>query len=74
MLYPNPFSNTFIIDIENNSGETILMNMYDVTGRIIISEMKLTESVELGAELSEGVYNVEIIAGDKREFYKIVKL
>jgi hypothetical protein len=36
--------------------------------------MKLTESVELGAELSEGVYNVEIIAGDKREFYKIVKL
>jgi hypothetical protein len=73
-LYPNPFSNTFIIDIENFSGEPVLMNMYDVTGRMIISEMKLTESVELGAELSKGVYNVEIINGEQRTFYKIVKL
>jgi hypothetical protein len=73
-LYPNPFSNTFIIDIENYSGEPVLMNMYDVTGRMLISEMKLTETVELGAELSKGVYHVEIINGEQRTFYKIVKL
>jgi hypothetical protein len=38
MLYPNPFSNTFIIDIENNSGETILMNMYDVTEELLFQK------------------------------------
>lgn len=73
-LYPNPFSNTFIIALDNYHGETVMMNMYDVTGRLIISEMKLTDNVELGADLNKGVYNVEIIAGEKREFYKIVKL
>ena len=74
MLYPNPFSNTFIIDIENYEGKSVILNMYDVTGREIIEGMKLEESVELGADLSEGVYNVEIIIEGKREFYKIVKL
>ncbi len=73
-LYPNPFSNTFIINIDNLNGETITLNMFDVTGRAIITEMKLTDSIELGADLSKGVYNVEILIGDKREFYKIVKL
>jgi hypothetical protein len=74
MLYPNPFSNTFIIDIDDNNGETLLLNMYDATGRLLISGMKLTETIELGADLSKGVYHVEIIAGEKRQFYKIVKL
>ncbi len=73
-LYPNPFSNTFIVSIDNPDGENIIMNMYDVTGRAIISGMKLTDNIELGADLSKGVYNVEIIVGGKRDFYKIVKL
>jgi hypothetical protein len=73
-LYPNPFNNTFIITVENNNGEPVLLNLYDVTGRIILSDYKITESAELGADLHNGVYQVEILVGNRREIYRIVKL
>src|SRR5258706_214587 len=74
MLYPNPFSNTFIVAVENDNGEPVLLNMYDVTGRIILSNYRINETAELGADLNNGVYSVEIVIGDRREMYRIVKL
>jgi hypothetical protein len=51
-----------------------VLNMYDVTGRIILSNYKIIDMAELGADLNSGVYSVEIVIGDRREMYKIVKL
>ena len=73
-LYPNPFDHTFIISVENSNGESILLNLYDVTGRIILSEFRITETAELGSELGNGVYTAEVLIGERREMYRIVKL
>jgi hypothetical protein len=74
MVYPNPFDNTFIVAVESVNGEQAVLNMYDVTGRIILSNYKIIDMAELGADLNSGVYSVEIVIGDRREMYKIVKL
>jgi len=73
-LYPNPFSHSFMIHVENSQGEVIHMNLTDITGRVLISDYMFTETSEFGENLSKGVYNVELIIGENVEVYKIVKL
>jgi hypothetical protein len=74
-VYPNPFSNSFTIHLENNLHEKIIhLNLMDITGRIIISDFKFSETTNLGENLSQGVYNVEIIIGDRKKVFKLVKL
>jgi Galactose oxidase, central domain/Secretion system C-terminal sorting domain len=74
MLYPNPFNNSFTISVENSNGGMIHLNLTDVTGRIIISDFKFYETAQLGEDLSQGIYYVEIMIADKKEMLKIVKL
>jgi SprB repeat/Secretion system C-terminal sorting domain/Ig-like domain CHU_C associated len=72
-IYPNPSNSTFIISTTMQPGADMHLNVYDVTGRIVISKNIVSEKTEIGAELSEGVYHVEIIAGEESAVYKIVK-
>jgi len=74
LVYPNPFDNTFIVALDSYNGEPVTLNLYDVTGRIILSNYKITDTVELGADLIDGVYSVEVLIGDRREMYRVVKL
>ena len=73
-FYPNPFGNTFTVSIENANGEAVHLNLYDVTGRMILSGYKITDRAELGADLNKGVYSVEVLIGERREIYRVVKL
>lgn len=73
-IYPNPSNSTFTINTSIHSGETMHLNVYDVTGRIVHSQNILSEKTEIGADLSKGVYHVEIISGGESAIYKIVKL
>ncbi|HLG35077.1 MAG TPA: T9SS type A sorting domain-containing protein, partial [Bacteroidia bacterium] len=73
IIYPNPFNSSFVIHAFNES-ETYHLNVYDVTGRLIISETNFTGSVEVAETLSKGVYHVEIISGDNVTVLKVVKL
>ena len=73
-IYPNPFSNSFVINVENGSGETVHLNLFDVTGRLIISDFMFSETAELGENLKQGVYNIDILIGEKKEVFKLVKL
>jgi hypothetical protein len=72
-IYPNPSNSTFIITTTTHD-ETMRVNVYDMTGRLVISQNIISEKTEIGAELSEGVYHVEIISGEESAIYKIVKL
>jgi hypothetical protein len=73
-IYPNPSNSTFIISTTMHPHETMHLNVYDVTGRIVLSQNIISEKTEIGAELSEGVYHIEIISGGESAIYKIVKL
>jgi hypothetical protein len=74
-IYPNPSNSTFIISttMHVDETETMRVNVYDMTGRLVISQNIISEKTEIGAELSEGVYHVEIISGEESATYKIVK-
>lgn len=72
-IYPNPFSNSLIIH-SLNTQEINRLNIYDITGRLIISDVHFNESIETGEALSPGVYHLEIISGDVITKMKVVKL
>jgi hypothetical protein len=72
-IFPNPFSNTFVIH-PLNENEIHHLNIYDVTGRLIISNVIFNDGIEVGEPLSKGVYHVEIISGDVVTMLKVVKL
>jgi hypothetical protein len=73
-IYPNPSNSTFIISTNMYADQSVRLNVYDVTGRIVYSQNIISEKTEIGADLSKGVYHVEIIAGEESAIYKIVKL
>ena len=66
-IYPNPSSTSFTIDLQTKS----LINVCDITGRILFSEMEKPGTITFGKELSPGIYFLFI---DGVSGGKIVKL
>ncbi|HWY35285.1 MAG TPA: FG-GAP-like repeat-containing protein, partial [Nitrosopumilaceae archaeon] len=59
ILYPNPTSGTFTI--ETSTTEKQILQIYDVTGKMILSQNVSGTSTIDASGLSEGVYNVSIL-------------
>lgn len=66
MVYPNPMNDVLHID-----GEYTLLEIYDMTGKIIISE-KEKSKIDVN-HLMAGTYIVKVYSNDKINVYKIVK-
>lgn len=64
-LYPNPFSN--VIQIENTSSESFQVEIFDLTGRLVFSQVitNLIQTINL-EHLSSGPY--QIIFSINKEF------
>jgi hypothetical protein len=73
--YPNPFTETFAVAMEGNSGEKVQVKMYDMTGRLLESLSEDSESGlrNLGASLPAGVYNIIISQGENIRSMRVVK-
>jgi uncharacterized repeat protein (TIGR02543 family) len=65
-LYPNPCRNSFIV---NAGGESTMLYMYDVNGKLTLSQSIQGKSTVNVSSLSEGIYVVKI---DGRN-YKLIK-
>ena len=80
--YPNPFNPTATIqfDIANNYQSNTLLNIYDISGRIV-AEL-INEKYDFGSysvtwdasSFASGVYFTELISGNQRETQKIILL
>jgi len=71
-VYPNPFNN--VLTVKNESNSTLTINLLDINGKTIISQTSSLESIDLNtAELSNGVYLLNISNGELKSNYKIVK-
>ena len=59
-VYPNPVTDFLII--ENNTSETLTLNIFDVTGKLIVNTSinKIKETIDL-SQLAKGAYFVEIL-------------
>jgi hypothetical protein len=75
LIYPNPSPDHFTLQVLSNDPAPCVVILHDLTGRVVDRRENISPgaSVELGKELSSGVYLVEIQQGDERKVIRVVK-
>ncbi len=61
-IYPNPTNGSFVIDPNNNTKQTI--TLYDVSGKMVLSQTIAGKTNIDASSLNEGVYNISITSSD----------
>lgn len=75
-IYPNPFSDKFVIQFKGLSQNSVTVYLFNATGQLILEkEQLLTESkIELDAkELPKGIYFVKLTDGKNQTTLKVIK-
>lgn len=71
-VYPNP--NNGMFTIASNNGDVKTIQVTDVTGRVLLSEVSSDEAVNLSINgFADGVYYVKVQSAGKADVIKIVK-
>jgi hypothetical protein len=71
---PNPFDNAFTLHILTSEYvNPVVVNVMDVTGRLVEHHADVNEQTEIGTNLKAGVYIAEVRQGDNRQVLQIVK-
>lgn len=80
-IYPNPSKDIFNMVYQANAGEEVRVNIMDLTGRTSVKgKFSGSGSVQKyqidlgGATFAPGLYMVEVVAGSRREVFRLVKL
>ncbi len=76
IAHPNPFAESFGIELMSSSNNDISVNVYDMTGRILetrnVSTSEMT-SATFGDRYPAGVYNIVIQQNDNVKTLRIIK-
>ncbi len=76
IAYPNPYSETFKLDIQTNYSADITVKVYDMIGRLIdnkeVNFNNLSE-LEIGNGYPSGIYNVMVRQVEKTKTIKVIK-
>ena len=76
MGYPNPYTNTFQLDITTQSIATIEVRVYDMIGKLIeVRNSGVAElgTMEMGDRYATGVYNVIVTQGTEVKTLRMIK-
>ncbi len=76
VAYPNPFENSFAIDLKTSSTTPVSIAIYDLTGRLLDTKEIKTERLSnqtLGELYPSGVYNVIVTQGENKQSVRVVK-
>lgn len=80
-IYPNPSKDIFNVVYQASAGDEVLVNVVDLTGRktnvknVPANGFLQKYQLDLGAStFHPGVYMVEVIAGKKRQVFRVVKM
>jgi hypothetical protein len=74
--YPNPYTNTFQLDITTQSSATIAVKVYDMMGKLIeVRNSGVAElgTMEIGDRYATGVYNVIVTQGTEVKTLRMIK-
>ena len=64
----------FVVEISTAVTERIIVNIYDIGGKLIISEVVTTPKFTISnTQLVAGIYSAEIICGENKKVLKLVK-
>lgn len=74
-LWPNPSNNYFTLrPVNNGSSEVVLLKVYNVNGQqIYTAKGSSNKDYRFGERFTPGMYMVEIIQGNNRTTFKLVK-
>ncbi|HEX7415075.1 MAG TPA: T9SS type A sorting domain-containing protein [Bacteroidia bacterium] len=61
-IYPNPSNGSFVMEPNNNAKQTI--QVYDVNGKMVLSQTINCKTTIDASTLNEGVYNISIISNE----------
>jgi hypothetical protein len=76
VAYPNPSNSAFNLQINGANNQTILVLVFDMTGRQIESKVVKANNIEnitLGQNYSTGIYNVIVSQGVNSKTVRLVK-
>ena len=74
--YPNPFVNSFRLDLKTSNTELIKISLYDMTGRLIeVNEVEpsTVDTLEIGNTFPTGVYNLILTQGENTKVIRVIK-
>ena len=72
--WPNPTSSYFNLKVNSPVKETVLIRMYDMTGKMVqVKRGAAGDTYILGEGVVTGMYIIEVSQGDKKERVKLVK-
>ena len=74
--FPNPFSNTFQLNLTTLSNEMVQVSVYDMLGKLIEDfnvESNGINSFFFGEKYATGFYNVKVSQGDKTQVIRMIK-
>ena len=75
-VYPNPFTESFNLNLTTSSQDVVELVVYDMTGKLIeklqVNPMEVTE-LHVGDRYSSGVYNVIVTQGNEIKTLRVIK-
>jgi hypothetical protein len=77
VVYPNPYSDNFYLNLTTASDENVKMAVYDMTGKLLDTiEVGVNEASELpiGNHYASGIYSVVVTQGIEVKTLRIIKL
>ncbi len=74
--FPNPFADSFSIDITSSHNDNVRVKVYDMAGRMIedrSASAQNAELIKLGENYPAGVYNVIVSQGNDSKAVRMIK-
>jgi hypothetical protein len=75
IVSPNPSVNQFLVNINGGAASVLTLKVFDVLGRVIEQEndVHANSPLIIGEKYKPGVYIIEVVQGNLRQTFKIVK-
>lgn len=76
MCTPNPFRGSFKLHYLSNSDLDATVMIYGMTGNLLEAQSLsgVSDETELGTNLPNGIYAVAFVQGDKKRFFRMIKV
>jgi hypothetical protein len=74
--YPNPYADTFKLDVNTSSENQVGVRVYDMLGREVEARQSSVSditNVEIGSQYPSGVYNIIVTQGDNVKTLRVIK-
>ena len=76
IAFPNPFTNSFALDVKTSSATDVNVSVYDMTGRLLeVRTAKAEDLIDfnLGSQFPTGIYNIVVTQESQVKTVRVIK-